>query len=378
MTTFSRPITLLYPSAIEFGWGTAARLGPWAETEGHRKILVVADAFNATRLDCLGLKGDVAVFADIHAEPQVKDLDAALAQARLAPPDLVVGFGGGSAMDLAKLVAVLHDSEQTLEGVVGPDKVKGRRSALVQVPTTSGTGSEVGIRALIAEGHRKLAVESRCMLADLAIVDPELTATVPPHVTAATGIDAMAHCVESFTNKNAHPTIDLYAAQGARMVGEHLARAVRDGGDADARTALSLASMYGGLCLGPVNTAAGHAVAYPLGTRYAMPHGLANALIFPHVLAFNAPSCPEKTALVLECLGHPCGDSPSIEATFEAASEFCRSVGIDAKDHLPRFGANDLDEMADEAFAIKRLLDNNPREVGRDDILAMYKVLAGA
>ncbi len=162
------------------------------------------------------------------------------------------------------------------------------------------------------------------MLADLAVVDPGLTMTVPPKVTAATGVDAMAHCVEAYTSRRAHPVIDLYAAEGFRLVGHHLPRAVRDGTDAEARAALALASLYGGFCLGPVNTAGGHALAYPLGSRWKVPHGAANALIFPHVLAFNAPAVPEKTAAVVRALGGP--DTAEPAAVFETAYRFCADL----------------------------------------------------
>ena len=149
----------------------------------------------------------------------------------------------------------------------------------------------------------KVATESVEMLADIAIIDPALTVSVPPMVTAATGVDAMAHCVEAFTSKRSHPIIDAYALQGIELVGRYLGRAVRDGSDIEARAGLALAAFYGGVCLGPVNTTAGHAIAYPLGTRHKLAHGIANALIFPHVLAVNAPAVPEKTALVGRALG---------------------------------------------------------------------------
>jgi alcohol dehydrogenase class IV len=290
-------------------------------------------------------------------------------------PELVVGFGGGSAMDLAKLVAVLPGSGQTLHEVVGPEKVAGRRAALAQVPTTSGTGSEAGTRALVTDPatQNKLAVQSRHMLADLAVVDPDLTLTVPPAVTAATGVDALAHCAEAFTSRKAHPLIDLYALEGIRLVGRFLARAVRDGGDREARAGLALASLYGGYCLGPVNTTAGHAVAYPLGTRHHIAHGLSCAVVFPHTLAFNAPAAPEKTALILDALGLGLGAAMAEGAVREAAHGFCARLGIEMR--LSRLGVpeSDLPAMAEEAHAIRRLLDNNPRDISRDEILAIYR-----
>ena len=165
--------------------------------------------------------------------------------------------------------------------------------------------------------------------------------------------------------------IDLYALEGIRLVGRFLKRAVRDGADAEARAGLALASMYGGFCLGPVNTTAGHAIAYPLGTRHHVPHGLACALIFPHTLAWNAPAVVEKTAAVLEALGQNASADPG--AVAERANAFCTELGMDM--HLSAQGVphTDLDAMATEAHAIRRLLDNNPRDISRDEIAAMYR-----
>lgn len=374
MASLDSPITIIRPQLIEFGLRTAGKLGKWAFDRGYGRIFVVADAFNAGRIDVLELQGDVTVFADVTPEPDIANLDRLLSAAAAARPDLVVGFGGGSAMDLAKLAAVLAGSDQELRDVVGPNRVKGpRKVALAQVPTTSGTGSEAGIRALVTdpETQAKLAVESMHMLADIAVVDPSLTFSVPARTTAATGVDAMAHCVEAFTNRKAHPMIDIYAIEGTRLVGRYLARAVRDGADAEARAGLSLASLYGGFCLGPVNTAGGHALAYPLGTRWHVAHGAANALIFPHVLAFNTPAVPEKTNAVMDALGF--GRSDSIKSVFDAAYAFCAELGIEMTLSALGVPQTDLDAMADDAFAIRRLLDNNPRDLTRDDIRSIYE-----
>jgi alcohol dehydrogenase class IV len=369
MTDFP-PILIERPAAIRFGGGLAREVGAYARAHGCNRILVVADAFNAGRVALLDLPGQPAVFGTVRPEPDIANLEALLAMATEVKPDLVIGFGGGSAMDLAKLAAVLPGSGQAIHDVVGPEKVNGRAALLVQVPTTAGTGSEGGTRALVTDPatQNKLAVQSRHMLADLAVVDPDLTMTVPADVTAATGVDAMAHCAEAYTSRRAHPMIDLYALEGIRLVGRYLKRAVQDGADAEARAGLALASMYGGFCLGPVNTTAGHAVAYPLGTRHHIPHGLACALIFPHTLAWNAPAMVDKTAAVLAALGQP--DSTDPEAV---ASGFCAGLGIDM--HLGAHGVPeaDLEAMATEAHAIRRLLDNNPRDISRDEIAAMYR-----
>ncbi len=368
--SMARIITLHQPKRLEIGEGAAKRLGDWAC--GFSRIFVLATPHTAGFLDRLGLTGRVSVFDAIPGEPDVNTLQAALAAARGNAPELVVGLGGGSVLDVAKLVAALWDGTQSLADVAGPNKVAGRRTALAQVATTAGTGSEAGIRALITDpvAGSKIAVESPFLLADLAVLDPVLTYSVPSAVTAATGIDAMAHCVEAFTNINAHPVIDGYARMGIDLVGRYLARAVRDGRDTEAREGMMLASFYGGICLGPVNTAAGHALAYPLGTRLHLPHGLANAIIFPHVLAYNQPVTAAKTAEIMVALGLE--SQARDEGVFAAAHAFCVALGIEMRlsahgatlAHLPGFAA--------DAHAIRRLMNNNPRDMRVEDALALY------
>lgn len=299
MLALETPIEMQRPAVVRFGAGQVATLADWLAQTGATRPFVVADKVNAARLDVLGLRG-ATLFGTVMPEPDLGNLEEAVTAAKAAKADAVIGFGGGSAMDLAKLVAVLVSSDLGLRDISGPNRAPKRRVALAQVPTTAGTGSEVGTRALITdpETMNKIATESREMLADIAVIDPVLTVSVPAFVTAATGVDAMAHCVEAFTSKRAHPIIDAYALQGIELVGRFLGRAVQDGSDVEARAGLALAAFYGGVCLGPVNTTAGHAIAYPLGTRHKLAHGIANALIFPHVLAVNAPAVPEKTAAV--------------------------------------------------------------------------------
>lgn len=369
--SMARPITLMQPSRLEIGAGAVSRLAEWAKA--YRRIFIVAMAPTVGFAARIGLKGGIETYIDIPPEPDLPALEKVLAAARAFKPDLVIGLGGGSVMDVAKLVAVLWDGEQSVLDVVGVNKVLGRRTALAQVPTTSGTGSEAGIRSLVTnpETLAKLAIESRHMLADIVVLDPELTYSVPAAVTAATGIDALAHCVESFTNIKAHPLIDGYATLGIELVGQYLARAVVNGADTEARAGMMLASYYGGVCLGPVNTAGGHALAYPLGTRLKLPHGLANAIIFPHVLAYNAEVRPEKTAFVLTALGLRSHTDEHL--VLADARDYCSALGVDMS--LKNHGAApaDLPLWAEEAFAIKRLIDNNPRVLSVEDILSIYQ-----
>ncbi|WCJ65188.1 MULTISPECIES: iron-containing alcohol dehydrogenase [Agrobacterium] len=372
MSTMSTaPILIHQPRRLAVGAGTIAQVGAFAGK--NASTLVIATPLTAKFVDRLQLQGPFTVFDAIPGEPDTTTLDAALAAARAAQPDLVVGLGGGSVMDVAKLVAALWNSGQKLEDVAGPNRVAGRDTRLVQIATTAGTGSEAGIRSLITDPVKgsKIAVESPYLIADFAVLDPELTYSVPPAVTAATGVDAMAHCVEAFTNRKAHPMIDGFARMGFALVGKYLARAVRDGADMQAREGMMLASYYGGICLGPVNTAAGHAIAYPLGTLLNLPHGLANAIVFPHVLAFNQPAVSEKTAEVAGALG--LSDHLSQDDLRKAAAGFCAGLGIEMS--LARHGATegDLPRYAEDAHAIRRLMDNNPVDMSLEDVLGIYR-----
>ena len=371
MPSLEQALEMQRPPIVRFGVGQIATFAAWVADVGVRRCFVVADRINAARLDVLGL-ANPGVFGDVKPEPDLPNLEAAVAAAKAMDADAIVGFGGGSAMDLAKLVAVLVSSDKGLRDVSGPNRAPKRSVKLIQIPTTAGTGREVGTRALITdpETMNKIATESAEMLADIAIIDPALTVSVPPKVTAATGVDAMAHCVEAFTSKRSHPIIDDYALRGIQLVGRYLKRAVEDGSDLEARAGLAVAAFYGGICLGPVNTTAGHALAYPLGTRHKLAHGIANALIFPHVLAANARAVPEKTALVGDALGFTC---ESRQAVFGGANAFCTGLGLDMGLHSHGIPRNDLPACAREAHQIRRLLDFNPVDLRETDILDIYE-----
>ena len=369
MLDMNSPIELQRPPVIRFGAGVLSTLAPWVEAHGFRRSFVVADPVNAARLDDLHIAIS-GVFSEVGGEPDLTMLDKAVAGAQGA--DLVIGFGGGSAMDLAKLVAVMTGHNRDFFEISGPNRAPKRKVGLVQIPTTAGTGSEVGTRSLVTDHttRAKVATESLEMLADLALVDPELSISVPASVTAATGLDALAHCVEAYTSKRSHPLIDAYAMQGVELVGRYLARAVADGADVEARAGLSLAALYGGVCLGPVNTTAGHAVSYPLGTRHGLPHGLANALIFPHTLAANAPAVSAKTERISEALGFAGNSTDDVR---HGAWQFCEALGLDMRLSAHGVPKDDLEHMASDAHAIRRLLDWNPVELSEQDITRIYE-----
>jgi alcohol dehydrogenase len=227
----------------------------------------------------------------ISCELTVTDFERLQRDARAFAPDAIVGIGGGSVLDVAKLVAVLTDNAQSLREVWGIGNLAARKLPLICILTNSGTGSEVSPHSILLDKQTPAnkAVISPHLVPEAALVDPALTLTAPPHVTATTGLDALTHCIEAFANDFAHPLVDTWALDGIRHLAAHLGVAVRDPGDLNARTHFSLSRLYGGLCLGPVNTAAVHALSYPLGSR----HHIAQAWPTPSCcLMCSALTCP--------------------------------------------------------------------------------------
>jgi alcohol dehydrogenase class IV len=319
----------------------------------------------------------VTICSEVATEPAVSTFETALDAARETKADAVIGLGGGSAMDVAKLVATLYDGHQRVRDVFGIDRIVSRALYLACLPTTSGTGSEVSPIAILFDRVEQLkrGIVSPHLVADAAFVDPLLTVSLPPGVTAATGLDALTHCVEAYANRFAHPMVDLYALQGIRLISANISQAVEHGDDIEARTAMALGSLYGGLCLGPVNTAAVHALAYPLGSEFHVAHGVSNVVLLPHVLRFNLPAAPERYAEIALALGAESGSSAleTAQRGLDRLFELSQACGIPA-------GMSDLDvpeeaipRMAEAAMKVTRLLRNNLRELTIADAEAIYR-----
>lgn len=319
----------------------------------------------------------VSVFAEVITEPTTTLLQDALDLARIVQPDAVIGFGGGSSMDVAKLVAALPGSGQSVQEVFGIGLLTSRQTYLACVPTTAGTGSEVSPIAIVLDEAAKLkkGVVSPHLVADAAYVDPLLTVTVPPAVTAATGMDALTHCIEVYANRFAHPVIDLYALQGIKLIAANLLRAVEKGDDVEARANVALGSFYGGLGLGPVNTGAVHALAYPLGGEYHVAHGVSNSILLPHLVEYSLPAAPERYAEIARALGVEPGDS-AIETArrgVERIWELSRRCGIPR--HMADLGIprEAIPHMAEAAMTVTRLLKNSLRQLTEADARAIYE-----
>jgi alcohol dehydrogenase class IV len=326
-------------------------------------------------LEAAGVRA--TLWHDLVGEPTLKEFEAALAAARACEADAVVGLGGGSAMDVAKLVAALYDGRQGIMEVLGTDLVACRDLWLACVPTTAGTGSEVTPIAILGDEDEDLkkGVVSPRLVPDAAYLDPALTVTMPPSVTAATGLDALTHCIEAYANRFAHPLIDVYALGGIRLIADNIERACKHGDDLKARSAMMIASYYGGLCLGPVNTAAVHALAYPLGGEFHIAHGVANALLLPHVLRLNIEASPERYADIAHALGvAPSGD-PMADALAGVERVIALADACGIKRRLSDFGIERqaIPRMATAAMKVTRLLERNPRVLTEADARAIYE-----
>lgn len=326
-------------------------------------------------LETAGIK--VTLWHDLVGEPTLSEFNSALETARRCGADAVVGLGGGSAMDVAKLVAALATGNQRIENVLGTDLVAGRDLWLACIPTTSGTGSEVTPIAILGDedADLKKGVVSRFLVPDAAYLDPGLTVTMPPAVTAATGLDALTHCIEAYANRFAHPLIDSYALTGISLIAENLERACKDGSDLAARSAMMRASFYGGLCLGPVNTAAVHALAYPLGGEFHIAHGVANALLLPHVLRFNIEADPARYAAVAHALGVPKSGDDAADSLAGVEKIIGLSDACGIKRRLSDFGIEReaIPRMATAAMSVTRLLDRNLRKLTEADARAIFE-----
>ena len=377
-----RPITLLQPGRIFFGNGCVADFVAHLAQLRLRNVFIVTSP--TVRASCGEVFGKIEaagirtrVYANINTEPTVRMFEECLAVARREPLDGVIGLGGGSPLDVAKLVAALAGGTQTVPEIFGINQLKGRSLFLACLPTTSGTGSEVSPNSILLDESCQLkkGVISPHLVPDVACVDPLLTCSVPPAVTAATGLDALTHCIEAYANRFAHPTVDVYALQGIKLIANHLLAAVADGQNTEARANLSLGSLYGGLCLGPVNTAAVHALAYPLGSEFHIAHGISNAVLLPHVLRFNLLAMPERYAEIALALGVPPASSPVVTAERGIA----RIVEIMARCPMAqrisemRVPPDALPRLAKAAMTVTRLLKNNPRILTEDDALQIYR-----
>jgi len=372
-------IRLQMPGCIDFGAGRRSSIIDYIGTS--ERICLVCDPFLRNRVaddivPALSDKGaEVVIISDVIPELPVDYIGAVVDTASRHKPDTVIGIGGGSTIDCAKLLAVLVKSSQNTYDVINTGTVGERTVKLVTLPTTAGTGSEVTPIAVVTDDEKKVkkGIVSPCLIPDAAIIDAELTVSMPPHVTAATGVDALTHCIEAYTNRYAHPVVDGFAREGIRLIMNFIERAVNDGADMEARSSMSLGSLYGGLCLGPVNTAAVHALAYPVGGEFKVPHGVANSVLLPYVMQFNLSSCGDKYVSLARFLGTEHGGEELAQDFIHRVREISRRCGIPVTLKELGITESDIPWMANAAVGVTRLMNNNPRPVTEDDAERIYR-----
>lgn len=363
----------LHCPPLTMGVGARRQLPEILRDFGER-VFIVADPgitkqpiFQETHQQLLASGFQTQVFSELTPDPPIEDVLACAKIARTFEPAVFLGVGGGSTLDITKVAAILVDDSPAVEEMFGINLVPHPGTPTVLVPTTAGTGSEVTPIAVLSDETNQLkkGLVSPYLLANRALVDPEFCLTLPAAPTAYTGMDTLTHAIEAYTNRFAVPLIDALAIEAVRLVATFLERAVHDGNDLNARYAMSRASVLGGLCLGPVNTAAVHALAYPLGGRFHVPHGVANSLLMPHVLRFNYPTVEkrfEELATAVET-----NDLVTFVETLSA------KVGTDRSLREFNVQASDLPSMARDAMQVTRLLKNNPRTFSEADALAIYE-----
>lgn len=368
------------PGRIIFGVGSSGRLAAVVSELGCRKPLLVTDrGLSGTGLPqglCAGLAAagiPCELYDQLAGEPDEATVDRAIERFRAGQFDLIVGVGGGSALDTAKAVAALGKEGGALAGAYGKDSVT-RAVGLVLIPTTAGTGSEATPNALFIDAHRtKQALISQALLPDVAVLDPSLTLKLPPRITAATGMDALAHCVESWLSVNGNALSEAYAYEGVRLVAGSLETAVTNGANLEARGGMLLGSLLGGMALTIAGTTAVHALSYPLGKR-GVPHGVANGLLLPRVLEFNRPACADRLAALAPSFGLQGLDRAALaEAVVRRVQELLARLPVPKTLGEVGVDAGEVPAMAAESLLNERLLRNNPRSLNQEQAEGIYR-----
>ena len=320
---------------------------------------------------------EYCIFDQVEPEPRLELADEGAKLALKKKCDAVIGIGGGSAMDVAKAVAVLTTNKGKAADYLGLNKVPGPGLPTIMIPTTAGTGSEVTFTAVFVRKNlkKKEGMNSPYLYPDLALLDPELTLSLPPGPTATTGLDALCHAIESYTSINASPMSEMMSLEAIRLISDNLRTCVHEGGNLEAREQMLLGSLYAGLGLANAGVTAVHSLSYPLGGKYGIPHGLANTILLLPVMAFNLPAALEKFAIIAEVMGEVTDDLPLREAAYlalDAVEALIEDCGIETKLGDFDIAEEDFPELAKVAMTIARPLANNPRQVTIENAIEIY------
>lgn len=368
------------PEWIHFGLDTVTQVGPEAKRLGAGRVLVFSGpnvagsgAMEPVFASLRAANLDWEHFAQVAEEPPISNFHEALRAAREGDFDVFVGVGGGSAMDLTKMVAAMMGNEGKVEDYYGVDLVPRRGRPSIMVSTTAGTGSEVTRIAVFSdpEAGTKRVISAWNILADVAIVDPRLTVSMPPKVTADTGIDAFVHALESYLARGANPMSETFSLEGIRLAARYLGPAFADGGNLDARYHMSLASLLGGIGLNNAGVGILHAFSFPIGVAYHLTHGPALTVMVPVVLRRLSLACPNKFQKIAEAFGmDTTGLDPFeiSEVAIEGVVRLIRALGLPTTLKEAGVDRSRFEPWAKAVFANRRLLDNTPRQFSLEEI----------
>jgi alcohol dehydrogenase len=319
----------------------------------------------------------LTVYDKVEAEPPIELADEGAKIAIKNKCDIVIGIGGGSAMDVAKAIAVIAANKGAAADYLGLNKVPKAGLPKIMIPTTAGTGSEVTFTAVFVRKNlkKKEGMNSPYLYPELALLDPELTLSLPPAPTAQTGLDALCHAIESYTSINSSPMSEMFSLEAIALIAENLRACVHDGKNIVARERMMLGSLYAGIGLANAGVTAVHSLSYPLGGKFGVSHGLANTMLLTPVMAFNLPGALEKFADVAEAMGECIDGLPAREAAYlavDAVEALIEDCGIDST--IKDFGVKESDfpALADVATTVARPLENNPRKMTKEDMIAIY------
>ncbi|MCB2358723.1 iron-containing alcohol dehydrogenase [Clostridium estertheticum] len=354
---------------------------------GAKKVVLITDkgVFNAGILEkplevLRSLNVEINIISDVPTEPEKKQVMQIFKEANEFKADLIIAIGGGSVMDTTKLVAVLMKNEGYRENILDTSLIIENGVKTVMVPTSSGTGAEVTPNAIviIPEEELKVGIVTDKFIGDYVILDPQMTKSLPPHITASTGIDAFCHCIECFISKKSNPISDIFALKGINLISKYIRRAYINGNDMEARENMLLAAFYGGLSISSASTVAVHALSYPLGGKYRIAHGVSNAMLLPYVMEFNANSILDKLIIVANEMDIDVAGLSKEEIGKKVISEIYLLVkDLKIPSDLTKFGITkeDIETLVDAAAKVTRLLNNNPKEMTRDDMKNIYMKL---
>ena len=378
-------ISLRSPHLILAGIGASERLGQEAKGIGARKALVVTDkgvinsGIGKRIRDLLEKEGiGVEIFDEVISDPDIKNVETCIEMGKKGKYDLFVGVGGGSPMDIASITSVMVANPGSVREYFGMNLVKNPGIPTILIPTTAGTGAEVTPNAVLTDTEEKMkkAIISPHILPRVAIIDPLLQLSMPPSVTSFTGMDALTHAVESYTANNATVLTDLFAKEAMILIGRSLRTAVAQGNNLEARYDMSIGSLYAGISLANAGVAAVHALAYPLGGLFNIPHGIANGLLLPYVMEFNVLGNIPKFAQIAQLLGENVDQMTLLDQAY-CAAKAVKALYQDLK--IPqsltelRIPKSVIPTMAQAAINVTRLLANNPRTMTLQDAERIYE-----